>query len=84
MPAAAAATVSTGDEIEFSKYAVFAFFIVVQAFDQVPTPAGKWKLFFLSNQLVEFLQAIRAEAIIKSVRQEGFGFIAQSDSGTGT
>jgi hypothetical protein len=83
VPATAAATVAPGNEIEFSKYAIVIFFVVVHAFNQVSAPAREGILFFKSDKLIEFLQTIRAEAVKKCVGEKRFGFIAQCETGTG-
>jgi hypothetical protein len=83
MPATAAATVAPGNEIEFGKYAVFAFFVVMHTFNQVSAPAREGILFFQGNKLVEFFKTIRTEAVIKRVGEKGFGFIAQCNGRTG-
>ena len=84
VPAAAPATIAPGNEIKFGKYPVFIFFIKVQSFNQVSAAARKGVLLFLSNKLVEFLQATRTEAVVKRIGQKGPGFVAQYHFRTGT
>jgi len=77
MPASAAATKTAGHEVEFSKYPVFAFLIIMNPFNDIPAPSRKRIIFFPGNQTVEFSQAFVAQTIKKSICQKGFRFITQ-------
>ena len=79
MPAATAAAVTARNEIEFRKYPVIFFVVIMNAFNQVSTPPREGILFFQGNQLVEFLKAICTEAVIKCVGEKGFGTVTQCD-----
>ena len=75
MPAPAATTKTTGYQVEFSKYPVFALIIIMYPFNDIAAPSRKWKFFCSGYQAVEFHQAVIAQAIKKSIRQEGLCFI---------
>jgi hypothetical protein len=76
IPAATATTKSAGYEIEFSKYPVVFFLIIMNAFHQITSPARERILFFPGYQFIQFQQAVITHAVIKSIRQERFHFIA--------
>ena len=76
MSAAAAAAKTPRNEIEFRKYPVVLFFVIMNAFNQVSTPARKRIFFFPVNKLVEVFKAVCAETVVKSIRQKRFGSIA--------
>jgi len=77
MPASAAATKTTGYQVEFSKHPVLTFHIVMNPFNDIAAPSRKRVFFSLCNLAVEFCQALVAETVKKSICQEGFCFITQ-------
>jgi hypothetical protein len=77
MPASATATKTTGYQVEFSKHPVFTFLIIMNPFNDVTAPSGKWILFFFSHEAVEFRQTFIAQTIKKSICQKGFCFVTQ-------
>ena len=77
MPASAAATITPGHQIKFGKYPVFAFFIVMNPFYDIPAPSRKRIFFFRCHQVIDFRQTIIAQTIIKSICQKRFCFITQ-------
>jgi hypothetical protein len=79
MPAPAATTISPGQEIKFSEYAVFSFVIIVYSLNQVSPAARKRVFLFLRNQIVQCNQAIIAKAIIECSGKKGFCSITQGN-----
>ena len=77
MPAPAAATKTTGYQVEFGKYPVFALIIVMYPFNDIAAPSRKRKFFCRGNQAVDFRQTVIAQTIKKSIGQEGLCFITQ-------
>ena len=79
MPASASATKATGYQIEFSKYPVFAFIIIMNSFNNVATPSWKWIFLFRADLPVNLCQAIIAQTFKKSICQERLCFVTQYD-----
>jgi len=77
MSATTAATKTTGYQIEFSKYPVFALVVIMNHFNDIAAPSRKRIFFSLSNKEVEFRQTLIAQTIKKSICQEGLCFITQ-------
>ena len=77
MPATAPATIAPGNEIEFCKYPVVPLLVIMNALNQVSSPAGKWILFFKGDHLVKFFKTVSTKTVIECIGEKGFGSIAQ-------
>jgi hypothetical protein len=77
MPASTTTTKTTGYQVEFSKYPVLTFIIVMNSFNDIATPSRKRIFFSPGNQLIEFRQTLIAETIKKGIGQKRFCFIAK-------
>jgi hypothetical protein len=77
MPASAAAAKTTGYQIEFGKYPVFALVIIMNPFNEVAASSRKRIFFCPGDKVVEFCQTVVAQTIKKSICQEGLCFITQ-------
>jgi hypothetical protein len=67
MPASAAAAVAAGKQIKFSKDTVFAFFVIMNIFNQISAPARKRVLLFFFCHLIQVDQTIIAKTSVKCI-----------------
>ena len=77
MPASAAATITTGYQVKFSKYPVLAFLVIMDPFNDIAAPSRKRIFLFGGDQAVEICQALIAQTVKKSIGQEGLCFITK-------
>jgi hypothetical protein len=70
MPASASATKTAGYQVEFSKYPVLTFHIVMNSFNDIAASSGKWIFLYRSDVAVDLCQAFVTQTIKKSICQE--------------
>lgn len=70
MPATTPAAKSAGDQIEFSKYAIHVFFVIMNSFNQFATATRKRIFFLFSYERIQLFQTRRAHTGIKCLRQK--------------
>jgi hypothetical protein len=70
MPATAAAAISAGHMIKFREHTVSIFQIIMNTFNKFSSQPRKRIFFFTGNELINGLQAIITQAIIKCFGKE--------------
>ena len=70
MSAAVTAAIPTGHQVEFRKYTVIFFLVIVNPFDEFAAPVRERVLLFQSDQPIQFNQAFITQTSVKSIRQE--------------